>query len=171
VVSGRKSRGFAPVAGRDARLLVLGTLPGPESLRQRQYYALPRNAFWPIMGELIGAGPELPYVRRLELLVERRVALWDVCGAARRIGALDASIHRASVEPNDFAGFLARHRGIDLICFNGQTAEKLYRQLVLAGLPEPLRGIAQQVLPSTSPAHAAMPFGQKLARWRSALEA
>ena len=72
-------------------------MPGPESLQQQQYYAQPRNAFWRIMGELVGARPELSYSRRLELLIEQRIALWDVCAAAERVGALDAAIRRASV--------------------------------------------------------------------------
>jgi hypoxanthine-DNA glycosylase len=147
-------------------VLVLGTLPGPESLRQQQYYAQSRNAFWRIMGELVGAGPELPYLRRLEVLVEHRIALWDVCAAAERAGALDAAIRRASVAPNDFAVFLREHPSIELICFNGQTAASLYRRLVEPQLPAEFAAIEQRVLPSTSPAHAALSFERKLERWR-----
>ena len=147
-------------------MLVLGTLPGPQSLRQQQYYAQSRNAFWRICGELVGAGPELPYLRRLEVLVEHRIALWDVCAAAERVGALDAAIRGASVEPNDFAGFFRRHPQIQLICFNGQTAATLYRRHVIPNLPAAFAGIEQRVMPSTSPAHAAMSFERKLERWR-----
>jgi len=67
-----ESRGFPPVATRDARVLILGTLPGPESLRQQQYYALPRNAFWRIMGDLFGAGPGESYPRRLKILKHKK---------------------------------------------------------------------------------------------------
>jgi hypoxanthine-DNA glycosylase len=161
-----RAEGFPPVANRDSRVLVLGTLPGPESLRRRQYYAQPRNAFWRIMGQLIGAEPELPYARRLATLRAHRIALWDVCAAAHRVGALDSAIQRATVEPNDFERFLRTHAGIVLVCFNGQTALGLYRRLVLPQLPTELAGIEQRVLPSTSPAHAAMPYAQKLQRWR-----
>lgn len=164
-----RSVGFPPVATRESSVLVLGTLPGPESLRQRQYYAQPRNAFWRIMGQLIGAGPELPYPRRLETLRAHRIALWDVCAAAHRVGALDSAIQRATVEPNDFVRFLRAHAGIGLVCFNGQTAAGLYRRFVLPRLPPELAGIEQRVLPSTSPAHAAMPYEQKLARWRAVM--
>lgn len=146
--------------------MVLGSLPGPESLRQQQYYAQSRNAFWRIMAELVGAGPALPYPRRLEVLVEHRIALWDVCAAAERAGALDAAIRRASVVPNDFAAFFREHRSIELVCFNGQTAASLYRRLVMPGLPVEFAAIEQRVLPSTSPAHAAMSFEQKLEQWR-----
>ena len=161
--------GFPPVSRHDPCVLVLGTLPGPESLRQQQYYAQSRNAFWRIMGELVGAGPELPYTRRLEVLVEHRMALWDVCAAAERAGALDAAIRRMSVVPNDFAAFFREHRSIEIVCFNGQTAANLYRRLVVPGLKREHGTIEQRVLPSTSPAHAAMSFERKLERWRVAL--
>ena len=147
-------------------MLVLGTLPAPESLRQQQYYAQPRNAFWRIMGELFGAGPDVPYERRLKLLKENRVALWDVCASAYREGALDAAIRPASIMVNDFTRFFRTHPQVQLICFNGKTAEKLYRQRVIAGLSESARAVAQKALPSTSPAYAAMGYAEKLTRWQ-----
>lgn len=159
------SRGFPPVATRDARVLILGTLPGPESLRQQQYYALPRNAFWRIMGDLFGAGPGESYPRRLKILKQNRVALWDVCAAAYREGALDAAIRGESVVTNDFAAFFRSHPRIQLVCFNGQTAAELYRRRVLPGLPESLQRMRREILPSTSPAHAAMSYERKLERW------
>ena len=147
-------------------MLILGTLPGPASLEKRQYYAQSRNAFWPIMGELFGAGPELAYRERLQNLRESGVALWDVCRSAYREGALDASIDPGSIVPNDLAGFLRTHTAIRVICFNGQTAARLYRQLVLPRLPEVLRDRHCEILPSTSPAYAAMRLEQKLAKWQ-----
>jgi hypoxanthine-DNA glycosylase len=141
------------------------------SLAYRQYYAQPRNAFWPIMGALFGAAPELPYRQRLQTLKANRVALWDVCHSAYREGALDADIDLASIVPNDFRRFLRSHPRIRLICCNGQTAENLYRRLVLPGLPEALQHITRETLPSTSPAYAAMRFETKLERWRLALRA
>lgn len=157
--------GFAPVARADALVLILGSLPSPASLEKQQYYGQPRNAFWPIMGELFGAAPELAYARRRAQLRANRVALWDVCRSAVRPGALDSDIRRDSIVPNDFAAFFVAHRRIRAVFFNGQTAAGLYRQLVLPGLPEPWRRLPQQVLPSTSPAHAAMRFADKRARW------
>jgi len=151
--------------------LVLGSLPGPVSLRERQYYAQPRNAFWGIMGVLFGAGPGLPYEERLQVLVRRHVALWDVCASAHRPGALDAAIRRASVVPNDFAAFFAAQPELRLVCFNGQAAAELYRRRVLPGLPAVLRSLHYKALPSTSPAHAAMSFEQQLERWRVVEEA
>lgn len=147
-------------------MLILGSLPGEESLRQGQYYAHRANRFWWIMGELVGAAPDLPYATRLERLIEHRIALWDVCAAAIRPGSLDANIHAPSVEANDFAGFLAAHRALRLICFNGVAAANLFRRLVSVSLPAAIRC---ERLPSTSPAHAAMRPEQKLAAWRAVL--
>lgn len=157
--------GFPPVAGRDARVLILGSLPGQMSLQRQQYYALPHNAFWKIMGRIADAGPELPYALRTQRLVERRIALWDVCASACRSGSLDAAIVHDSVVPNAFAAFFAQHRAIELICFNGSKAAELYRRLVLPALPSNAREIRREILPSTSPAHAALNFEAKLERW------
>jgi len=165
------SQGFPPIARRDARVLVLGSLPGRESLRRRQYYAQPRNAFWPIMGALCGAGPQLAYRARARRLAASGIALWDVCRAAARAGSLDASIVARSVVVNDFGAFLARHPGIGLVCFNGRTAAALYRRHVLPALAPRLRALATLELPSTSPAHAALPPAAKLERWRALADA
>jgi len=97
------SAGLLPVANGSARILILGTLPGQMSLIMQQYYAQPRNAFWKLMGELLGAGPDLPYPERLQRLLDAGVALWDVCEAATRPGSLDASINGATVVANNFA--------------------------------------------------------------------
>jgi hypoxanthine-DNA glycosylase len=161
------SQGFPPIARRDARVLVLGSLPGQESLRRRQYYAQPRNAFWPIMGALCGAGPELRYAERGRRLRASGIALWDVCAAAVRAGSLDAAIEAGSVLPNDFAAFFARHRAVGLVCFNGRTAAALYRRHVLPTLGPELARLPTLDLPSTSPAHAALTRAEKLARWRA----
>lgn len=157
--------GFPPVARPDARVLLLGTLPGTMSLATSQYYAQPRNAFWPIMGALFGAVPGSAYRSRLALLKRNRIALWDVCRSACREGALDASIEAGSIVANDFAPFFATHRRIRLICFNGQTAGDLYRRLVLPALPARVQQVPRVILPSTSPAHAAMRFERKLEAW------
>jgi len=161
----QRSRGFSYVANRDARVLVLGSLPGVRSIAAQQYYAQPQNAFWRIMGQLVGAGTELGYATRLRRLKASGIALWDVAAAAERPGSLDAAIVRASVVANDFAGFFARHRRIGRVYFNGAKAEELYRKLVLPGLAEPFASLPTARLPSTSPAHAAMPYARKLEAW------
>jgi len=161
------SRGFPPIARRDARVLVLGSLPGQESLRRRQYYAQPRNAFWRIMGELFGASPALPYARRVARLRACRVAVWDVCERAWRAGSLDAAIEPASIVVNDFGAFFARHPRIRLVCLNGGKAFELYRRRVLPALPPEAAALPLLRLPSTSPAHAARPFAAQLAAGRA----
>lgn len=165
-----KARGFPPIAGAHARILILGSLPGQVSLQRQQYYAQPQNTFWKIMGRLFGAGPDLAYDERAQRLVSNGIALWDVCAAAQRPGSLDASIVHSSVAPNDFASFIASHPDIRFICFNGGKAADLYRRLVLPNLPATLRAIHHETLPSTSPAHAAMGFEEKLARWAAVLK-
>lgn len=161
---------FPPLADAHVRVLILGSLPGQVSLQQQQYYAQPQNAFWKIMGRLFGAGPELPYEERVQRLVRNRIALWDICASAHRPGSLDAAIVHSSVVPNDLAAFIAAHPGIGLICFNGGKAAELYRRLVLPGLPATVCPIRYETLPSTSPAHAAMPFEEKLTRWAAVLQ-
>jgi len=163
------SDGFSPIADPSAQVLVLGTLPGQASLLLQQYYGQPQNAFWKIMGALVGAGPELPFEARIQILQNHGIALWDVCAAAFRPGSLDASISAASVVPNDFCEFFREHPGIKLVCFNGAKAEALYRRLVMAALEaDPLPTYV--VLPSTSPANTGMSFAQKLERWSVILE-
>ena len=161
---------FPPIADAHARVLILGSLPGQVSLQRQQYYAHPHNAFWKIMGRRFGAGPELPYAERAQRLIQNGIALWDVCAAAQRPGSLDASIVHSSVVPNNLAAFIASHPGIGLVCFNGGKAADLYRRLVLPGLPAIGRAIRTATLPSTSPAHAAMSFEDKLARWADVLQ-
>jgi hypoxanthine-DNA glycosylase len=164
------ARGFPPIADAQARVLILGSLPGQVSLRRQQYYAQPQNAFWKIMGRLFDAGPELPYDERARRLVAQGIALWDVCAAAQRPGSLDASIVHSSVVANDFAAFIESHPRVHLICFNGAKAADLYRRIVLPTLPATLRPVGYETLPSTSPAHASMRFDEKLARWSVVLD-
>jgi TDG/mug DNA glycosylase family protein len=157
--------GFGPIANRGCKVLILGSLPGRRSLQQGEYYALPRNAFWRILGELCEFEPDLPYEARKKRLLGARIALWDVCGSAHRPGSLDSSIQPDSIVVNDFVNFLSGHRQLRLICFNGAKAADLYRRKVLPGLPQDLRSIPTMTLPSTSPAHAGMSYATKLRRW------
>ena len=160
------SRGFPPIAAPDARVLILGSLPGQASLAANQYYAQPQNAFWRIMGELFGAGPDVPYEERAERLRASGIALWDVCKAAVRPGSLDAAIDLATVVTNDFERFFRAHPRIAHVCVNGGMAQRLYVRRVQPGLPDPLTALPLHLLPSTSPAHASLRFAQKLERWR-----
>ena len=161
--------GFPVVEPERARVLMLGTLPSAESIRQGQYYAHPRNAFWPIMGELFGAGRELAYAARLRKLAAQGVMLWDVLRAAQRPGSLDSAIHPQRLAPNAIPELLARHPELETIAFNGAPAEALFRRHVANACGDRLVGVNLVRLPSTSPAHASRTCAQKLAAWRAAL--
>ena len=159
------SEGFSPIAGADARILVLGSLPGQRSIAEQQYYAHPQNVFWPIMRELFGI--EGSYADRCEQLLINRIALWDVLQSSLRLGSMDANIRLDSARANDFEEFLAAYSDIRLIAFNGRKAEALFRKFVNG---DAIGNSIQQVsLPSTSPAFAAMSFSGKLALWRQAI--
>ncbi len=157
------------MAAPDARVLILGSMPGEASLAAQQYYAHPRNAFWPIMGALLGFDAALPYVARLTCLTRSGIAMWDVLAACRRSGSLDSAIEADSIEPNDFTAFLRDHTGVRGVLFNGGAAEMLFRRQVLPSLPDEFAVLPCTRLPSTSPAHAAKGFGEKCAAWRIAL--
>ena len=149
---------MAPVGSRDARLLILGSLPGEASLRAQRYYAHPQNQFWRLLGAAIGedlAG--LDPDRRLARLAARDIALWDVVGEARREGSLDGSIRQAAANP--LADYAATHPRLRAVAFNGQTASRLGR-LALGEL----RGVQLIDLPSSSPAYT-LPFARKMERW------
>jgi len=157
-------RSFAPVSDGNATRLILGSMPGVASLRAGQYYAHPRNWFWRILGEILGLDPGLPYADRVGALVSSGIALWDVLKSCTRAGSLDAAIERDSIIPNDFAAFFARHPQVRRIYFNGSTAEQYFRRRVLPLLPAV--ALVYERLPSTSPAHAAMSYEEKLAAWQ-----
>ena len=160
---------FAPVADGKARILILGSMPGVESLRAGEYYANPRNAFWRIMGDFVGASADLPYAMRTLKLRQSGIALWDVLAACVRPGSLDAAIDERSIIANDLVGFLAQHSNIRHVFFNGATAERLFQRHVAPSLESGT--IQLQRLPSTSPAHAAMSYSKKCQAWRSILRA
>jgi TDG/mug DNA glycosylase family protein len=160
-----EARSFAPVADVSANTLILGSMPGIRSLDLQQYYGHPQNAFWRIMGELVGATPELPYANRLIALKQSKIALWDVLQFCERPGSLDSAIVNKSVVPNDFAAFFAHHCQIDRVFFNGAKAEEMFSRHVLHKLNKNLLQQQYQRLPSTSPAHASMSFAEKLACW------
>ncbi len=170
---------FPPVSAPDARVLILGSMPGEASLAAGEYYAHPRNLFWRIMGEITGAGHALPYEERINALKRRRIALWDVLQCCSRKGSLDSAIRDEA--PNDFAGFFASHPHVRAVFFNGAKAHESFdrtSRIVLArgasarpGTRErggALAGSRRLIrLPSTSPAHASLSFEKKLAAWRA----
>ena len=160
---------FAPVARPDARLLILGSMPGTVSLAAHQYYAHPHNQFWRIMGALCHAGPQLPYDRRLERLQARGIALWDVFESCARPGSLDSSIDHASASVNDIPALLQRCPQIMRICCNGTTSYTAFNRHLGVELARLRPKLEIERLPSTSPANASWSPARKLAAWRAAL--
>jgi len=147
-VSDRRRIGFGPIVDADTRLLILGSLPGDASLKAAQYYAHPRNGFWPLIGGVLGeALPDLPYEERLERLTARGVGLWDVIASAERSGSLDAAIR--SPEAADLRGLVESLPTLRAVAFNGGLAARVGRR-ILGGVD----GIELVDLPSSSPAHA-----------------
>lgn len=137
---------FAPVAAPDARVLILGSLPGERSLAERRYYAHPQNQFWRLLSPVVGRElVDLEYDARLAALREARIALWDVVASARRTGSSDATIRDAAA--NDLPALLDRLSELRAVAFNGGKALSIGRPLV-AG-----RDLAIIALPSSSPLH------------------
>jgi len=143
-------------------------MPGKESLRACQYYAHPRNAFWKIMGELLGTFTALPYESRSLMLKSAGIAVWDVLASCQRSSSLDADIDTSTIAANDFNAFFASHPHIRQVFFNGHMAEKCFLKHVQPWLAP--MSLHYQRLPSTSPAHAAITYEQKLEAWKVVLK-
>ena len=159
--NGERKRGLPPVLGRETRVLILGSFPGEASLAARQYYAHPRNHFWPLVAALIDTPlATMSYRERLGALRAHRIGLWDVFVACARRGSLDGAIRMA------VRGEIARvgraAPAVALVCFNGQTAARALPAWRAAGY-------GTLALPSSSPAYT-RPFAEKLARWRQIRE-
>lgn len=152
------SQSFTPIIGSQAHTLILGTLPGQESLRKQEYYGHPRNAFWPILFELFGESLTDNYNTKLAIAREHHIALWDVCHRAIRPGSLDVDIKKEQANP--LHDLLERHRSINTIVFNGKKAQALYDKY-FTRLPY----ISYHTLLSTSPANASFSYQEKLKDW------
>lgn len=156
-----KLQSFKPFVHASSRVLILGSMPGPEALRKREYYGYDHNAFWKIMRDLFSDGAcykEISYKEKLKLLQENRIAVWDVIASCTRIGASDSSIRE--VKPNNIARLVQKYKSIETIFLNGKTAEKLYIKYFKDKIHVPAYS-----LPSTSPAHASMSYAKKLETW------
>ena len=160
--------GFAPIAPRRPRLLILGSMPGAASLARGEYYAHPQNGFWKIMSALTGAAVDAPYARRVAGLRAAGIALWDVFAECERPGSLDAAIRNG--RRNDIAGWLARFPEVGATGLNGGKALAVFRREILPLLPERRRATLRVLpLPSTSPAHARITLARKQELWSAAL--
>jgi hypoxanthine-DNA glycosylase len=162
---------FPPQVAPGCVLLILGTVPSVRSLELRQSYGHQYNLFWPFMGELFDAGPELAYAERIARLQRRGIGIWDVLERCERRGSLDSAIVPDSEVANDIPGLLSTHPGIRAIALNGGRAQQSFRRHIVPRLDRATRArITQLDLPSTSPANASIPRARKLERWRQLLD-
>ncbi|MFV2032360.1 MAG: DNA-deoxyinosine glycosylase [Gammaproteobacteria bacterium] len=160
---------FEPIIGSEPRIIILGSMPGVVSLRALQYYANPRNAFWPIMADLFEIDIDCDYRLRVQQVAELPLILWDTLKACHRPGSLDSNIQKQAIEANDIGGLIRRYAEIRAIAFNGAASEKYFRQLAIEHLPGD-RSIELIKMPSTSPANASWIYERKLKAWRSLLK-
>jgi double-stranded uracil-DNA glycosylase len=150
--------GFASIADRRSIVLILGSLPGDESIRAQEYYAHPRNQFWALIG--CASAPSV-YEDKKRYLLEKRIALWDTLQRAERTGSLDTKIKNGA--PNDFDIFFKTHPDIRHIFFNGQASQKLFLKHERIWADR----IPSTLLPSSSPANAQLSFEQKKEAWQA----
>ncbi len=155
-----RKKNFPPIIDKNARVIILGSFPGEESLRQQQYYAHPQNVFWDVLGEALSVDlRSFSYPERLEALKRNRIALWDVVASCDCEGSSDSNIRN--------------HKNIDLSIL--RRAPKLHTALCNGGrafaMRRELQGYGLQVrrMPSTSPRYASMPRQEKTRLWSVAL--
>ena len=151
---------FAPLIDETSKILILGSFPSLKSFENDFYYAHPRNQFWPILSDIFQK-PAKTREERIALLKSAGIALWDVVGACERTNSADANLK--ACEPNDIPGLLRSHPNIRAVLCTGRKAETLFKRHL------PRLGLATFLLPSPSPAYAAMPYEEKRKRWRSIL--
>jgi double-stranded uracil-DNA glycosylase len=161
--------GLAPVVDENSRVLILGTLPGEESLRQQRYYSDPSNQFWLLLSSVFGAPAGDRYPERLEFLANHGVALWDVLQSAERMGSSDAAI--TNPQPNDFGELFTKFPALRRVAFNGTKAEALWRMYMRLRMDVPHESLVTKVLPSSSgsPGRHVLPFEERLVRWSELL--
>ena len=150
---------FPSISNREAKVLVLGTMPGIASLELNQYYGHSRNVFWKLMFILFEERFSTDYEVRKKLALANGIAIWDVLQTCERKGSLDNAIKQET--PNDFELFFKEHPHIELIVFNGQKAAQFFKKYV-----KPANGYKQVTAPSTSPANASISWEQKLKEWK-----
>lgn len=169
------SIGLAPIWRADAKVLILGSLPGVASLQAAQYYAHPRNQCWPILQHLFAIDASLPYLERIHCAQQQGIAFWDLVQSAKRRGSLDSAIINKTIASNRLLELLTELPKLQHIALNGKKAAELFDKQRASDLElqqwlsERAQSLQCHVLPSTSPANASIHFNDKLASWRSAL--
>lgn len=153
-----KIEGLAPVVNEHCRVLILGTMPGVESLRKQAYYGNERNLFWKLMAQVTGKEVPPDYEERKQFLLAHQIGLWDMCQTCLREGSLDSAISEET--PNEIPSFVKKYPGIKAIAFNGKASERLFAKYFGS-----IAGIELLGMPSTSPANAGMGWEVKVEEW------
>lgn len=153
---------FGPIVDENSEILILGSMPGGESLRKSQYYGYDRNTFWKVLFDLFGEEFRQDYDERIEFLLRNHIALWDVVKSCERKGSLDSNIKDPTI--NDFRSFFNGYPKILRVFFNGRTAYNLFKKNVGFSFD----GLIFSYLGSTSPAYA-VSFSQRIKDWSQIL--
>ena len=168
ITENTRKQGLGPLAGPEPTILILGSLPGDESLRRKEYYGNPKNLFWKVLAAVFMDDVPEGYTSKKKFLATHHVALWDVLASAERDGSLDSHIKRE--ERNDVAGFLQKHPSINTVVLNGGKAARAFRKTV-QDCPEAFQGIQILEFTSTSPLSisAGWPLARIIEQWKSLL--
>jgi double-stranded uracil-DNA glycosylase len=158
---------FDVISHPGVRALILGSMPGVASLKAHEYYAHPRNSFWPMIESVLHIPASLSYEQRIAQLLCTPFALWDVMRSCVREKSLDSAIQEPSIIPNDFNAFFEKHPAIQHILFNGLKAEATFRRYVMPTLTH--IPFSYYRLPSTSPANASISMEKKQKAWADVL--
>ena len=159
----QKISSFPPIANKDSKILILGSIPGVKSLEMQQYYAHPQNKFWKIICEIFNEEFTTNYQQRIEILEKHHIALWDVIDTCERKGSLDSEIRNE--EANKIEELLQNFPNIKAIFCNGQKSHKNLQKILGKKFRLPII-----VLPSTSPAYTGLSYFDKLNLWYIILE-
>ncbi len=154
---------FPPIADKNSKILILGSIPGAKSLELKQYYAHPQNIFWKIIFEIFNEEFTTNYTERIAMLKKHNIALWDVIDSCERKGSLDSDIRNEEV--NQISKLLEEYPNIQAIFCNGQKSFKNLQKLLGKDFRVPVFA-----LPSTSPAHASLKYEEKVLSWRKILD-
>lgn len=157
-ISSDTKTSFDPISNADTTILILGTMPGDKSLELGEYYGHSRNRFWKILSSITNNELPLTYADKKELLLKSKIGVWDVAHKANRKGSLDSAIE--DEEPNDLDGFIARHKNLKVIGFNGSKSQALFDKYF-----DKKSGIKYISLPSTSPANTGIDFDNICKQW------
>lgn len=150
---------FFPIIDEHSRVLILGSMPGVESLRLQQYYANPRNQFWKIIYSLFNSEPDPNYEERVSFIKSNKIAVWDVIGTCYREGSLDSNIREEKV--NDFSALFEAYPNLKTVLFNGGKAYETYKKWIGFGT---IPNLTFHKLTSSSPANTKK-YEEKLREW------